>query len=210
MPRALRNSSPLLLGLLLAAVGSGLAAARSGLAAQTDVYVRIGAAGSGPLVKEFITQDVNAKPSVGPAFFAGIGRPIAPHYGAGLEFGVTSASLRGHSGDATTDLGAVRTASVLALLDGTIARGLRWRGGLGVLHYFAGNEGGILDQGTTRLLVGGGLDFRRPMFAGWDLMISGRYDFHRFSSPALQSHGYTGAEGVQRVSLSIGLARSHP
>jgi len=39
-------------------------------------------------------------------------------------------------------------------------------------------------------------------------MVSLRYDFHRFSTDQLDARGFTGSQGVQRVSLSLGLARA--
>jgi hypothetical protein len=194
---------PLLLVALLAA------AVPHRLAAQTDYYVRAGVTAWSTLVSDFIAQDVRTKPAAGPTLFAGLGHSIAPRYRAGIEIAASSGGLHSEYGTVRGDLGSLRTASLLGLLDGAIGAGLRWQAGLGFLHYFAGDEAGLLASGTTRLLVGGGLDFRRPLLAAFDLTIAARYDFHRFTSPALQSHGYSGAQGVQRVSLSIGLARGH-
>jgi hypothetical protein len=41
----------------------------------------------------------------------------------------------------------------------------------------------------------------------WELMASLRYDFHRFTTDELAARGFSGTQGVQRVSLSVGLAR---
>jgi hypothetical protein len=194
---------PILIAGLLAA------GAAPRLAAQTDVSLRVGVTGWSTLVHDFIAQDVDVKASVAPTIFLGIGHSIAPRYGAALELAATAGSLHSDYGDVRADLGSGRTASALALLDGGISAGFRWRAGLGFLHYFAGDEGSVLASGTTRLLVGAGLDFRRPVLSKWDVLIAARYDFHRFSSPALKAHGYAGAQGVQRVSLSVGLARGH-
>ena len=179
------------------------------LAAQTDYYLRAGATAWGTLVGDFIAQDVRAKPGVAPMVVGGVGHSIAARYRAGLELTASSGSLHSEYGDVRGDLGSLRTASMLGFLDGMVAGGVRWQAGLGFIHYFAGDEAGILKSATTRLLVGGGLDFRRPLLAAFDLTVAARYDFHRFTTPALRSHGYSGAQGVQRVSLSIGLARGH-
>jgi hypothetical protein len=45
---------------------------------------------------------------------------------------------------------------------------------------------------------------------GWDLMLSLRYDFHRFTTDELKARGFTGGQSVQRVSASVGLARARP
>jgi hypothetical protein len=179
------------------------------LAAQTDYYLRAGVTGWSTLVSDFIAGEVSAKPALAPSLFAGIGHSIAPRYRAGIELAASSGGVRSRYGSTEGDLGSLRTASALALLDGGIAGGLRWQAGLGFLHYFAGGDAGLLASATTRLLVGGGVDFRRPLLSRFDLTIAARYDFHRFTSPALRSHGYSGAQGVQRVSLSVGLARGY-
>lgn len=179
------------------------------LAAQTDYYLRAGATAWSTLVTDFIAQDVRTRPAAGPTLIAGLGHSIAPRYRAGLELAASSGGLHSEYGSVRGDLGSLRTASLLGLLDGGIAAGVRWQAGIGFLHYFAGDEAGLLASGTTRLLVGGGLDYRRPLVGTFDLTIAGRYDFHRFTSPALRAHGYSGAQGVQRVSLTIGLARGY-
>ena len=43
--------------------------------------------------------------------------------------------------------------------------------------------------------------------AKWDLMVSGRYDVHRFTTDELEQRGFSQAQGVSRISLSVGLAR---
>lgn len=179
------------------------------LAAQTDYYLRAGATAWGTLVGDFIAQDVRARPAVAPTLVAGLGRGITARYRAGLELTASSGGLHGEYGNVRSDLGSLRTASMLGILDGIVGAGVRWQAGLGFIHYFAGDEAGLLGSATTRLLVGGGLDFRRPLLAAFDLTVAARYDFHRFTSPALRSHAYSGAQGVQRVSLSVGLARGY-
>jgi hypothetical protein len=38
-------------------------------------------------------------------------------------------------------------------------------------------------------------------------MVSLRYDFHRFTTEELTARGFSGTQGIQRVSAGIGLAR---
>lgn len=179
------------------------------LDAQVSFYARAGATGSSVLVHDVIRGDVDTRPAVAPTIFLGASTRIAPKYGLGLEASFTKGALHTDYGTTRTDLGTLRSGALLGLLDGAIAGPLRWRAGFGAIHYFASDRAGILaGGGTTRLLAGGGLDLRQPVFSRWDLMVSGRYDFNRFSSPALRNLGFTQTQGVQRVSLSLGLARS--
>jgi hypothetical protein len=39
------------------------------------------------------------------------------------------------------------------------------------------------------------------------LLVSARYDFHRFTTDELKLRGFSQAQSVNRVSLSVGLAR---
>jgi len=43
----------------------------------------------------------------------------------------------------------------------------------------------------------------------WDLMVSARYDFHRFTTDELERRGFSQAQSVSRISLSVGLARGN-
>ena len=106
------------------------------------------------------------------------------------------------------DLGTLRTVSITLGLDGPITPGFRWRGGAGLLQYWPSEDRGIfLRGGTTRFLAGAGIDYRRPIMTQWDIMVSLRYDFHRFTNDELEARGFSQAQGVQRIAATIGLAR---
>jgi hypothetical protein len=61
--------------------------------------------------------------------------------------------------------------------------------------------------GTTRFLAVAGADWRRPIHPRWDVIASGRYEYHRFSTDELRARGFSHSQAVGRVSLSVGLAR---
>ena len=101
--------------------------------------------------------------------------------------------------------------ALLLDLEGPVWRTLRWRAGVGGLMYSPAEESGIfLQGGPIRFLAGFGADWREAVTPAWDLMISGRYDFHRFTTEELERRGFSQAQGVSRVSLSVGLARGLP
>jgi hypothetical protein len=94
-------------------------------------------------------------------------------------------------------------------MDGPIAGRIGWRGGVGLVRYWPSQDEGVfLRGGSTRFLIGGGVDFRPALMRQWDLMMSLRYDFHRFTTEELVARRFTGSQGVQRISASIGLARA--
>jgi hypothetical protein len=190
--------------LLVVLTAAGLSAAE----AQTDFYARFGLTGSTKLLKDDILQEVEVRQSLAPTLVLGVSLPFTPLYGAGLEATVTSSGFHSTESGSQMDLGTLRTGSILLGLDGPVWRRLRWRAGAGLLSYWPADQRGIfLRGGSTRFLVGAGLDYRQPVWPRWELMMSLRYDFHRFTTDELVTRGFSGTQGVQRVSASVGLAR---
>jgi hypothetical protein len=208
MPMTRRRAVPFLLPLLL------LAATAPSAHAQIDYFARLGITGSTRLVRDVLFQEISTEIGMAPTLFAGMSLPLAERYRAGLEGSAARGSLSGAPADAgeESDLGGITTLSLLANLEGPLfLPPLRWRVGVGLVHYLPGEElGAFAEGGTTRYLVGAGADYRRRSFGSWDLMISARYDLHRFTTQALSDRGFTQSQSVQRASLSLGLARSMP
>lgn len=189
--------------LALALIASGRAAV-----AQTDYYARLGLVGGTALLHDHVVNDIDTKQRLGPTLVLGAAMPLSPKHQAGLELALASTGLSVEENGATASLGSVRTASLLLNFTGQLAPTLNWRLGLGGLRYFPGDKDGLFAQGgSTRALVGAGVDWRRPALPKWDLMASLRYDFHRFSTDELRSRGFTRPDAVHRVSFSVGLAR---
>lgn len=196
---------PFLILALLLPAGAGA------LAAQTDYYARVGAIGAGNLLRDVIVSEITVRQSIAPMLALGASVPIAPRYRVGLEASFSSGGFHSEEGGDETDLGTLRTGSLLLNLEGPITARIRWRAGLGGIMYWPADEEGIFAQGgATRLLAGGGVDYRRPVLARWDLMASARYDYHRFTTDELDLRGFSNSQGVSRISLSVGLARSLP
>jgi hypothetical protein len=179
--------------------------------AQTDYYARLGLTAATELLKDDIIEEITVHQSIAPTLVLGVAVPFSPLYRAGLEASITSSGFHSSEGASDTDLGTLRTTSILLGLDGPVWQRLRWRAGLGLLRYWPSDEQGIfLRGGTTRFLVGAGVDYRRPVLPHWDLMASLRYDFHRFTTEELDARGFSGTQGVQRISLTLGLGRGRP
>jgi hypothetical protein len=182
----------------------------SGLHAQTEIYARLGAVGASRLVRDVIVDEITVRQSIAPMIALGASLPISTRgYRAGLEATLSSGKFHSSEGGASTDLGTLRTATVLLGFEGPMFGDLRWRLGLGGIQYWPSDKAGIfLAGGTGRFLAGAGLDYRRPVLPKWDLMSSLRYDFHRFTTDELDRRGFSQSQGVSRVSLSVGLSRS--
>jgi hypothetical protein len=184
------------------------AASLSAAEAQTDFYARLGLTGATKLLRDNILQPIEVRQSLAPTLALGVAFPFTPLYRVGLEAAVTSSGFHSTEAGSETDLGTLRTGSIMLGLDGPVWQRVRWRAGLGLLRYWPAEERGIfLRGGSTRFLVGAGLDYRRPVLPQWELMVSLRYDFHRFTTDELVARGFSGTQGVQRLSASVGLAR---
>jgi hypothetical protein len=190
--------------LLLILPTTGIAALHS----QVDYNVRLGLTAATKLLKDVVIQQVEVRQSLAPTLALGASLPIAPQYRAGLEATLTTSGYHSSEANLETDLGTLRTGSVILGLDGPVWRTVRWRAGAGLLRYWPSEDTGIfLRGGSTRFLAGGGLDYRSSLSAKWELMLALRYDWHRFTTNELKARGFNGSEAVQRVSASIGVAR---
>ncbi|HUR96025.1 MAG TPA: hypothetical protein VMY76_15705 [Gemmatimonadales bacterium] len=197
-------SKPMLLLVLLVSAGAAKAEA------QMEYYGRLGAVGTGILLRDVIVEEITVRPSIAPMLALGASLPIGPRgYRVGLEGALASAKFHSSEDGTDTDLGTLRTGTLLLNLEGPLHRSFRWRVGLGGLKYWPSDKDGIFRQGApVRLLAGAGLDYRRPVLSKWDLLTSLRYDFHRFTTEELKDRGFSQTQGVSRVSLSVGLSRS--
>jgi hypothetical protein len=176
--------------------------------AQADYNARLGVTWSTALVRDDIIEEIEVRPKLAPTLVLGASLPIAPLYRAGLEVALTSSGYRANESGSTTDLGTLRTGSGTLGLHGPISGDLRWRAGVGLLGYWPKDDRGIfLRGGTTRFLAGAGVDYRRPLGTQGDIMVSLRYDFHRFTTEELQARGFSQSQGVQRISATVGLSR---
>jgi hypothetical protein len=177
---------------------------------QTDYYARLGAIGASNLLRDVIVDEITVRQSVAPMLALGASLPVGPRgYRVGVEGTLASGKYHSRESDENADLGTLRTISLLVNAEGPLPAGLRWRLGVGGIKYWPSDDEGIFQQGgPIRFLMGGGVDYRRPLLASWDFMTSARYDFHRFTTDQLDDRGFSQTQGVSRVSLSVGLARS--
>jgi hypothetical protein len=191
--------------LLVLVVAGGVPA----LHAQVDYNARLGVTWATALLRDDLINEIEVRQKLAPTLVLGAALPIAPLYRAGLELALATSGYQSEeTGSATGDLGTVRTTALSLGLDGPISPGFHWRAGVGLLRYWPAEERGIfLRGGTTRFLAGAGLDYQRPILTQWDMMASLRYDFHRFTTDELEARGFSQSQGVQRIAVTLGLAR---
>src|SRR3954466_5208884 len=137
---------------------------------QADYYARLGLTFATKLVIDNIVQDIETKQSLAPTLALGASLPISPSYSAGLEATLTTSGLHSSEANQETDLGTVRTGSIVLGLEGPVAPHVSWRAGLGLIQYWPAEDSGIfLMGGTTRFLAGAGIDYRPAVMTNWDL-----------------------------------------
>jgi hypothetical protein len=186
-----------------------LPASASGLHAQLEYHARVGAVGASTLLRDLIVNEVSVRQSIAPMIALGATLPIGPlGYRVGLEGTLASGKFHSSESGSDTDLGTLRTATMLLGVEGPLFRAFRWHAGVGGIKYWPADEEGIFRVGgKTRFLAGGGVDYRRPVLPKWDLMTTLSYDFHRFTTDELEARGFALTQGVSRVALSVGLSR---
>jgi hypothetical protein len=186
-----------------------LPAGASSLMAQTTYYARLGAIGASNLLRDVIVADITVRQSIAPMLALGGSLPLgARGYRVGLEATLASGKFHSRESGSNTNLGTIRTGTIMLQLDGPLYRPFRWQAGLGGIQYWPKDKDGIFREGgKLRFLAGAGVDYRRPVLPRWDLMTSLRYDWHRFTTDELERRGFSQAQGVSRVSLSVGLSR---
>ncbi len=196
---------PFLLWLLMAATLPGAAQA------QASYYARAGVTWSTDIVRDVIIQPVTTRPGLAPTLFGGVDLAFGARYRLGMELSASTASLTTTTPAIPgSDIaqGRIWTLGALLNLNGDLTGPLRWRAGLGLLHYSGPGDAGIFAQGgTTRALFGAGLDYQLTTGRRWNPVVSARYDYHRFATDELRSQGFGLEQGVQRISVSVGLTR---
>lgn len=176
---------------------------------QLDYYARLGLTVATQLLTDDVIEEIETRQDPAPTLALGASLPIARTYSAGIEATLTSSGYHSSEQDEKTDLGTLRTGAVVLGLVGPVWRRINWRAGAGLIQYWPAEDQGIfLRGGSTRFLAGAGVDYRPLLMSRWDLMVSLRYDFHRFTTEELEARSFTGSQGVQRLSLTLGLARA--
>lgn len=176
------------------------------LPAQVEVAAMLGVTGSSSLVNDQIIQDIELKPALAPTFFLSASLPVATRLRASLDlsYGSSSADLT-ESGAASTNIGSIGVLTAAAALGGPLVSRLGWRLSLGILQYMPSEDAGVFRDGVPlAALFGAGLDWRQPLSDRWTGLVGLRYDFHLFTTPALETAGFSGSQQVSRFGVALG------
>lgn len=183
--------------------------------APAQAFVRLsgGITASTDLTEEVIVTPISQRQSIAPTGQAVVGWRFDNGYRLALEARYAGGNLEVHDGSISDNLGRLATLQLAAMIDGALRQfaggALRWEAAVGVLKYQPEHSIGVFsDDDPSRLLIGGGVSWTKPISPRFALVAAARYDFHTFSSRRLSSEDYTGSQGVHRLGLTLGLERS--
>jgi hypothetical protein len=197
---------------IVALAGVLAAGAAVPAAAQVRLTALVGITGSSALVKDQVIEPIEVKPALAPTLFLSASLPVAKTLRASLDlsYGTSTANITEGGSDAG-DAGSLGAFTAAASLVGAISSRLSWRLSLGVLQYMPSDKQGIFADGVPlAALFGAGLDYQHPFSDRWSGVLGIRYDYHRFSTSALEAAGFVGSQQVSRLGLALGASWTHP
>lgn len=194
---------------LLAALA--VAVSPCSLQAQLSARVNAGVTFGTSLVSDAVLYEdvVSLTTAVAPTVAIGLGYPLSSSHRLLGELRVASATLTGRGNAGSNDLGALRTIEFSVMAEGPLPYHLRFQVGGGAIKYSpARTAGAFLDDAPIKPMVTAGLSWTRPLRPGLDLQVAGRWGLHEFTTKTLESRGYSLAQRVHRLGLTLGLERT--
>lgn len=176
---------------------------------QAFVRVSAGITGSTDFTKDFIVHPIGARQSIAPTGALMVGWRLRGGYRVAAEARYARGTWEVEDDGFADDLGGLGTLGLALVADGPIRGALRWEAAVGQLRYMPEREIGLFaDGGPSRWMLGGGATWTRRATTNLDLVVGARYEFHGFSTEALESASYSRSQTVHRVGLTLGLERS--
>jgi len=197
---------------IVALAGALAIAPAAPASAQVRLTALVGITGSSVLVKDQIIEPIEVKPALAPTLYLSASLPVAKTLQASLDlsYGSSSADIT-EGGQAAGDAGSLGAFTAAAALVGAISSRLSWRLSLGVLQYLPSEKEGVFRGGVpAAALFGAGLEWQQPLSERWAGVLGLRYDYHRFSTSALEAAGFAGSQQVSRLGLALGAAWTLP
>lgn len=183
--------------------------ATSASAQQVRVSARLGATWSSTLMKDIVVNPITVKAGIAPTLALSASIPTGRKYRLGLETVVSTTSVKATENGAETDLGSLRSATLLLTAEGPLmVRDFYFRIGVGLLKYLPSEKTGIFQQGgPTRITGNLTAEYRRSLRPGWDGIAAVRYGLSSFTTKELESRGFTRSQAIHRVGLEVGVAK---
>ncbi len=181
------------------------------LEAQLTARLSAGATMGTSLVADAILYDdvVALKTSVAPTIAIGLGYPISATHKLLGELRIASATLTGSGSAGANDLGALRTIEFSVMAEGPLPYHLRFQVGGGAIKYSpARAAGAFLDDAPIKPMVTAGLAWTKSLRPGLELQVGGRWGLHEFTTKTLERRGYSLAQRVHRLGITLGVERA--
>jgi hypothetical protein len=183
--------------------------ASSPLAGQTTVRLGGGATYGTDFMKDFIVEPINVRQSLSPTVTLAVLRTLRSGYRVGLEARYATGDQEVSTDGSTDKVAGLTTVAISLLADGPIRGALRWEAALGMLRYRPETESGVFSDGNVGpILVGAGASWSSAVGSTMTVVVSARYDFHKFSTPKLSAASYTGGQATHRAGIALALERS--
>lgn len=186
-----------------------IALATTASAQQVRLGVRLGATWSSTLMKDAIVAPITVKSGIAPTLALSASIPSGKKYRLGVETVFSTASVKATENGVDTDLGSLRTATLLLAAEGPLmVRDFYFRIGVGLLKYLPSEKTGIFQQGgPTRITGNFTAEYRKTLRPGLEWVAGVRYGLSGFTTKELQSRGFTRSQAVHRVALEVGVVK---
>ncbi|MSR06464.1 MAG: hypothetical protein EXR93_05265 [Gemmatimonadetes bacterium] len=177
--------------------------------AQLRIGLRAGVTGSSALVTDSIVQRISARTAPAPNLGFTLENDLDSLWRVALGFSTSWAHLSRHSGDSSEVIVPLTVWTPTLSLSRVMLRSIVARASIGAIAYDPDHTDGNLFSGGAPILplVGFGLGTERTAGNGLRMIIELAYDLHRFTTTKLRDDGFSGAQSVHRLTLSLTLSR---
>lgn len=178
-------------------------------AQQVRVGARLGATWSSTLMKDIIVNPITVKAGIAPTLALSASISTGRQYRIGLETVFSTASVKATENGAESDLGSLRTATIMLAAEGPLmVRDFYFRIGVGLLKYLPSEKTGIFQQGgPTRIAGNFTAEYRKSLRPGLNWVVAARYGLSSFTTKELESRGFTRNQAIHRIGLEVGVVK---
>ena len=177
--------------------------------AQVRVAVQGGASAMSTLVHDSIVERVSVRPGIAPNLGFSVETELNTAWRLSATLGMAWSRLARHTGGESASVVPLTLWTPTLALTRHLGSAVNLRLSIGAVAYHPEHKNGNLFSAGSPILplVGAGVGIEREMMNSLRYALELGYDLHRFTTTALQTSGFSGAQAVHRVSLSISLSR---
>jgi hypothetical protein len=174
--------------------------------AQAFVEIRAGAQGSSVLVRDSISQGISVKPQVAPSIVLAGGSALNDRWILALSLRWAKSDLMRQESDQEARILPLGVWTGMLAVRRTVTNWASVEGSIGGIKYAPGGDlNGTVFQEDSPLVpaIGAAARIEWGIGSRWGAGLEVAYDFHRFTTQALQTAGFRGARPAHRVGLSV-------